>query len=163
MVNLILSLALTLPAQAAPELKNPRPAEAQRPADLNARRPDEPRQAAPARRPAKPEAVRRTDIQVTVDRRRARSVARAGAARQAQAQAATLYKAELDYQARIAPFVAQQQQRAAEIDARAASDQAWRAIARERNLVYAYGLGAPITTGSGGVQVYGGLPGVGGP
>ena len=80
MVNLILSLALTLTAQAPPELNSPRPAAAQRPADLKTRRPDEPRQAAPAQRPAKPEAVRRTDIQVTVERRRARSAARAEAA-----------------------------------------------------------------------------------
>jgi hypothetical protein len=93
------------------------------------------------------------------DRRRVSGPGPAATPRRDRAEEAERYKAQLEYQARIAPFVAQQQQRAAELNARAESEQAWLAVARERNLIYAYGFGVPVTTGPGGVQVYGGLPG----
>jgi hypothetical protein len=90
-------------------------------------------------------------------RRQVAAAARAVAARRARAAAQELYKAELAYQARVAPYVAEQQFRQAQLDAQVQSDQARLRLERQRNLIYAYGLGAPISAGSQGLQVYDGF------
>jgi hypothetical protein len=158
MMNLIVSLVLSLPAQAPPQPDNARAGAAPRPAERRAQPRADKARPALAPQPAVAEARPRDELQATVDRRRAKAAARADKARRARAEEVAIYKAQLEYQARIAPFVAQQQQRAAEFNSRAESERAWLAIARERNLIYGYGFGAPMTAGPQGVQVYGGLP-----
>lgn len=129
MVGLILSLCLSQPAQ-APANPAPRP-------DLVARRQEE--------------------LKATLARRRAREEARAQTRRRARAEAESLYRAELEYAARMAPVVAEQQYRQAQLAAQAQSEQAWLRIARHRTLIHAHGLGAPITLGPEGHQVHDGF------
>src|SRR4051794_12885109 len=119
MTNLIFVLSLSLPAQAPPP---------------------------PAARPDLA-AQRQAELGRTVERRRAQSRAKAVARLRDRAEAADLYRAELEYRARVAPVVAEQQYRQAQLNAQAQSDQAWLRIARHRNLAYAYGVGAPVTAG----------------
>jgi hypothetical protein len=126
MVNIVLGLALSLPAQA------PQP-----PADLAARR--------------------QAELKALVERRRAKAEDRAVARVRARDRAAGVYMAELQYRARVAPYAAEQQLRWAQHEAAIRSDQAWLRVARHRALTYAYGVGAPVTVGPEGYQVYDGF------
>ena len=51
--------------------------------------------------------------------------ARAAASRSARAEQRALHTAQLEYQARIAPYVAEQQARRAQLEAQVLSEQAW--------------------------------------
>ena len=130
MMDVILGLALALPAQA-------------------------PAPAAPQLDVLK--AQHQAILRATAIRRRAAAQARAASARHARAERLALHMAQLEYQARVAPYVAEQQSRQAQHAAEAQSEQAWLQLARQRNLIYAYGFGVPVTGGAGGVQVYDGL------
>jgi hypothetical protein len=129
MTTLVLGLCLALPAQ-APEPPAARP-------DLAARRQEE--------------------LKATIARRKARAEAQAEARCRARAEAQSLHRAELEYRAKVAPFVAEQQYRSAQLAARERSDQAWLRIARHNALSFAYGVGAPVTVGPEGYQVYDGF------